>query len=73
MENALPFFAVGFLYCMTQPSALLARSLFFGFFALRVLHTLFYLRGMQPARALSFMGGVLVNVAMAVQVVHAIV
>ncbi|KAI9590153.1 microsomal glutathione S-transferase 1 [Glossina fuscipes] len=56
MENILPFFIIGFLYVLTDPSKFLAINLFrivaFG----RLIHTLVYavVCVPQPARALSF-------------------
>ncbi len=72
IENALPFFAIGFVYTLTDPSVLMARSLFFGFVAIRLLHALFYVKGLQPARAMSFFGGMVVNLVMVAQVLRAV-
>jgi prostaglandin-E synthase 1 len=54
LENILPFFAVGFLYALTEPGPILARIYLWGFFAARVLHSIFYIRGMQPHRTIAF-------------------
>src|SRR6185436_18500916 len=67
VENAVPFFVIGFLYVMTDPDMLLA------FVASRFLHTLFYLTGRQPFRAACFAAGLLLNSVMLVQVVRAVV
>jgi glutathione S-transferase len=73
IESALPFFAIGLVYAMTDPSVTMARVLFFGFVAVRVLHAAFYLMKMQPARVIAFAGGMLVNLVMVVQVLRAVV
>jgi glutathione S-transferase len=72
IENALPFFVIGFVYTLTDPSLVMARLLFFGFVALRLLHALFYMKAIQPARAMSFFGGMLVNLVMVAQVLRAV-
>jgi glutathione S-transferase len=72
IENAVPFFVVGFLYSQTGPS-MTAASAFFGSFVLvRLLHALFYLSATQPFRTLSFALGALINLAMVVQVLRAV-
>ena len=72
IENAVPFFVIGLLYSLTDPSLLLVRILFFSFVAVRLLHAFFYLTARQPLRGASFMLGVLVNFVMLVQVVRAV-
>lgn len=72
LENALPFFAIGLLYTMTDPNLTLARILFGGFVAVRVAHAFFYLGAKQPWRTLSFATGALVNIVMVVQVGRAV-
>lgn len=72
LENAVPFFAIGFLYCLTDPSMLWTRIFFFTFLGMRLFHAIFYLGAKQPFRTLSFGVGAIVNVAMAVQVLRAI-
>ena len=73
VENAVPFFVIGFLYVMTDPDILVARVLLLAFVASRFLHTLFYLTGRQPFRAACFAAGLLLNAVMLVQVVRAVV
>lgn len=72
IENAVPFFVIGLLYAFTGPPALLALALYFTFVAVRILHAIFYLTARQPSRAASFFLGVLVNGAMLVQVLRAV-
>lgn len=43
LENLLPFLAIGWLYVMTSPAPMLARILFYGYVASRLLHTVAYL------------------------------
>jgi uncharacterized MAPEG superfamily protein len=73
VENAVPFFVIGFLYVLTDPNILVARVLLLGFVASRFLHTLFYLTGRQPFRAACYAAGVLLNSIMLLQVVRAVV
>ena len=72
VENAVPFFAIGFLYAMTGPGVTLARALFGVFVLVRVLHAAFYLTARQPYRTAMFAVGALVNLAMVVQVARAV-
>jgi prostaglandin-E synthase 1 len=73
IENAVPFFVIGFLYSLTTPSLTMARGLFLAFVAIRLLHALFYLNAKQPFRTASFAIGALINLAMVVQVVRAVI
>jgi len=66
LENILPFFVVGFLYALTTPSLLGARVYFIGFLATRVLHSVFYIRSLQPHRTIAFTAGTLLLVGMLV-------
>jgi len=66
LENILPFLVVGFLYALTGPSLLAARVYFLGFLAARVLHSVFYIGGMQPHRTIAFGIGAVLLFAMAV-------
>lgn len=72
LENAVPFIAIGFFYALTEPDPTWARVLMLGFVGTRIVHTLVYLRGVQPWRTLSFAVGVLCIGVMAVQVLRAI-
>lgn len=70
LENAVPFFAVGFLYAAVAPSTNAALIYFATFTGARVLHSLFYLWGRQPFRTLAFAVGALATLGMAVHVVR---
>lgn len=72
IENAVPFFVVGFLYSQTSPGLMMARGIMFAFVAIRLLHALFYLNAKQPFRTASFAIGALLNLTMVVQVVRAV-
>ena len=71
LENAVPFFILGFIYSQTSPSMGMAQGLFFTFVGVRLLHAIFYLTARQPFRTLSFGIGGVVNLIMAVQVLRA--
>jgi len=70
MENILPFFVIGFLYVLTNPSSFLAINLFRLVGLARIIHTLVYAVVVipQPARALSFFAALSATIYMAVQV-----
>jgi len=57
LESTLPFLAIGLPYLLTNPSASLASGLFIVFTLFRWAFSLFYLKGLQPWRSLSFMVG----------------
>lgn len=60
LENILPFFGVGLFYALSRPAMLGAEIALIGFTVARVLHSVFYLRAMQPARTIAFaIGGLL--------------
>jgi len=71
LENAVPFFIVGALYVATGATKTGAQVYCFTFLAMRLLHTVFYLRGMQPFRTISFAVGALAVLGMAVHVIRA--
>ena len=71
LENAVPFFAIGLLFALSNPSAIAAEAYFLTFLGARVLHSVFYLWGKQPFRTLMFAIGVLAMLGMAFQVVRA--
>lgn len=73
LENAVPFFAIGFLYSLTTPNLAFARVLFAAFVLIRVFHAVFYLTAKQPFRTISFAVGALVNLTMVVQVLRVVV
>lgn len=70
IENAIPFFAVGFLYAGVAPSKNAALIYFGTFTAARLLHSVFYLWGRQPFRTMMFGVGVLATLGMAVHVIR---
>jgi glutathione S-transferase len=70
LENAVPFFAVGLLYAMSEPTKD-GAIIYFSVFALaRILHSIFYLWGRQPFRTLMFAIGALAVVGMGVHVLR---
>ena len=68
LESTLPFLAIGIVYVLVGPPALLAKTLLIAFTALRCLFSLFYLRAMQPWRSTSFVLGELCLLIMLVQI-----
>ena len=66
LENILPFFLVGFFFALTRPPWLAAEILFIGFAVARVLHSVFYIRAMQPHRTIAFTAGSLLSGVMVV-------
>jgi uncharacterized MAPEG superfamily protein len=69
MESAIPFFAIGLLYAFTGPKASSAQAYYFTFVGARVLHTIFYMMGLQPFRTITFVIGFLTVLGMSVQVI----
>uniref|UniRef100_A0A0P5UUH3 Microsomal glutathione S-transferase 1 n=3 Tax=Daphnia magna TaxID=35525 RepID=A0A0P5UUH3_9CRUS len=67
LENILPFLSLAFVYVGTGPTLGCAKFLFRTFAAARFLHTFVYAVVVipQPARALAFFGGMVVNLYMA--------
>ena len=67
MENILPFLILGFIYVGTDPGLTVAKVMFILFTVCRFLHTIVYAIFVipQPARALAFMGGMIVNLYLA--------
>jgi microsomal prostaglandin-E synthase 1 len=70
LENAVPFFVIGLLYVLTQGSKLGALAYFGTFTLARLLHSLFYLGGVQPWRTATFAIGALATIGMAVHVLR---
>src|SRR5712691_6542763 len=66
LENILPFFPVGFFYALTGPPMIMARIYFIGFLVARVLHSVFYVRSMQPWRTVAFTVGMILMLALVV-------
>jgi glutathione S-transferase len=52
LENILPYFGVGLLYALTNPSLGMARLCFIGFTVSRILHSICYLLQLQPWRTI---------------------
>jgi glutathione S-transferase len=72
LENAVPFFVIGALYAATgatHKGALVYTATFVG---VRLLHTVFYMIGIQPFRTMMFAIGVLACIGMAVHVLMAV-
>lgn len=57
LENILPYFGVGLLYALSQPSLTGARIYFIGYTVARVLHSVCYILALQPYRTIAFMVG----------------
>ena len=66
LENILPFFVVGFFFALTHPPLLAAEIFFIGFALARILHSVFYIRSMQPHRTIAFTAGSLLGGVMLV-------
>jgi glutathione S-transferase len=72
LENILPFFVVGFLFLLTRPSMASAAVYLVGYLLARTLHSIFYLRALQPHRTIAFTAGGLLTLAMMVQTLIAV-
>jgi uncharacterized MAPEG superfamily protein len=72
LENILPFFVVGFFFLMTHPSMLAAQIYGIGYLVARTLHSIFYIRSMQPHRTIAFTAGSVLTLAMLVQTLVAV-
>ncbi len=70
LENAVPFFLVGYLYAAVAPNATAALVYYATFAGTRILHSAFYLWGRQPFRTAMFAIGVMCIVGMATQVIR---
>jgi prostaglandin-E synthase 1 len=70
LESTLPFFAIGLIYLLMGASSCLATWLFVIFTALRCVFSVFYLRGMQPWRSLSFLLAEACMVVMLIQILY---
>jgi uncharacterized MAPEG superfamily protein len=73
LENAVPFFVVGFLFAVTEPGLLVASVLYGLFVSSRVLHAAVYLSGRQPVRSGAWFLGVVTVVVMGGLVVWSLV
>ena len=72
LENILPFFVLGFLFLMTRPSLTAASIYLVGYLIARTLHSIFYIRGLQPHRTIAFTLGGVLTLAMIVQTLVAV-
>ncbi|XP_039961975.1 microsomal glutathione S-transferase 1-like [Bactrocera tryoni] len=74
LENIMPFFTIGFLYVLLDPSATLAINLFRAVGISRILHTCVYaiVPAPQPSRLLAFLVTVFVTIYMACEVARAV-
>jgi uncharacterized MAPEG superfamily protein len=73
LENVLPFFVVGFCFLLTHPSLLAAQIYGIGYLVARTLHSVFYIRSMQPHRTIAFTLASGLTLAMLVQTLVAVV
>lgn len=71
MENFLPFLAIGLLLAMKVPESAVWSGAIIGFTFFRFTHWVAYVNAKQPFRTLSFAGGWVLTVAMAVRVLIA--
>merc|ERR1712059_155647 len=70
IENIIPFVLLGLLYIFTNPDLATATLVFRIFTGCRVLHSIVYLLVVpQPARALTYFGGLGVNIYLAYKVI----
>jgi uncharacterized MAPEG superfamily protein len=67
-ENLPLFIGLGLLYTLLGGSAASAQVLFGAYVALRYLHTIVFLRGLQPWRAVVFLAGLAVCWVIAVRI-----
>lgn len=68
-ENLPLFLALALSYVLLGASQEVASRLFALYVALRYLHTVVYLRGLQPWRALFYLGGMAVCAVIAAQII----
>lgn len=67
LESTLPFLIIGLPYLLTNPSPSWASGLFTVFTVLRYAFSVFYLKGIQPWRSVSFLAGEVCVLVMLVQ------
>ena len=70
-ENLPLFFAIGLVYVLVGASPLGATIYFWTFTGARVLHSIFYMAGLQPLRTSAFAVGTLCLIGMSVQTLMA--
>ena len=71
LENIPTFFAVGLVYVLSGASPLGATAYFWTFTVARLVHTVAYMRRIQPLRAICYGVGALCVVGMIVQILLA--
>lgn len=69
-DNTIPFLLLAFVFATMRPSALEAQILFGTFTAARLAFSVAYLKGLQPWRSLSYVIGMLVTLALVVEVLR---
>ncbi len=67
-----PFLLLGLLYVLAGGRAAIAIPIFAVFVVARIVHSIVYLRAMQPWRSIAFAGSLLAIVVLAGAVVHAL-
>jgi prostaglandin-E synthase 1 len=72
VENVPLFWVIGLFYVLTDASAFGASAYFWTFTASRFLHSLFYLKGIQPFRTMMYGIGTAALVGMSVHVLRAL-
>ncbi len=63
LENTPVFMVTAFVLTLTGVSATVGAALFYPYAALRILHSVFYVKGVQPFRTLVFVLALLLQVA----------
>lgn len=62
LENTPMFMITAFVLTLMGVSGTIAAALFYPYAALRILHSVFYVRGVQPFRSLAFVLALLIQV-----------
>ena len=73
LENILPFFVVSFIYVLTRPAHGTAAVLLWGFLGARTLHSIYYVRGKQPHRTITFTVGAAIMLMMLLRALATVV
>ena len=68
--NVVPFLILGFLYVLLGPSTTAAVIIFATFTVARLLHSVAYVRGLQPWRTVAFIVGTTATLALMVDMVR---
>ena len=63
LENVPVFMVTALVLTLMGTSATLGAALFYPYAALRILHSVFYVKGIQPFRTISFVLSLLIQVA----------